>query len=278
MREKRKGNVMDVTLAGKVALVTGASKGVGRGIALELARAGADVAVNCHTDTAGAAVTVSAIQALGRRAVVTPADVGKRADVERMVDQTVAALGRLDVLIANAGVTLWVDFLALDDATWEQTIGTNLRGTYLTCQAATRQFQKQGKGGRLITMGSGAARVAFPGASAYNASKGGIAMLTQGMAVELGPLGITVNCVAPGAIEIERTRREDPHYAETWGRLAPLRRVGTPADIGNACVWLASDAASFVTGQVIFVDGGLFAQGPWPGDQYGRDAAGNDRC
>ncbi len=267
---------MDGILAGKVALVTGASKGVGQGIAVQLARAGADVAVNCHSDAAGATVTANAIQALGRRATVTPADVGKRADVERMVDQAVAALGRLDILVANAGVTLWVDFLDLDDDTWEQTIGTNLRGTYLTCQAAARQFRRQGTGGRLITMGSGAAKVAFPGASAYNASKGGIAMLTQAMAVELGPLGITVNCVAPGAVEIERTRREAPHYAETWGRLTPRRRVGTPSDIGNACVWLASDGAEFVTGQVLFVDGGLFSQGPWPGERYARDAEGDD--
>ncbi|MGI8915876.1 MAG: SDR family NAD(P)-dependent oxidoreductase [Chloroflexota bacterium] len=257
-------------LAGKVALVTGASKGVGQGIAVQLARAGADVAVNCHADRAGAERTVTAIQALGRRAIVTPADVSKRSDVEQMVDQAVGALGRLDILVANAGVTLWADFLDLDDATWEQTINTNLRGTYLTCQAAARQFRTQGGSGRLITMGSGAAKVAFPGASAYNASKGGIALLTQAMAVELGPLGITVNCVAPGAIEIERTRREDPSYAETWGRLTPRRRVGQPADVGNACVWLASDAAEFVTGQVIFVDGGLFSQGPWPGDQYAK--------
>jgi NAD(P)-dependent dehydrogenase (short-subunit alcohol dehydrogenase family) len=268
---------LDGLLAGKVALVTGASKGVGQGIALQLARAGADVAVNCNTDTAGADATVSAIQALGRRAVVTPANVGERAEVNRMVDHAVFVLGRLDILVANAGVTLWVDFLNLDDATWEQTINTNLRGTYLTCQAAARQFQKQGQGGRLITMGSGAAKVAFPGASAYNASKGGIAMLTQAMAVELGPLGITVNCVAPGAIEIERTRREDPNYAETWGRLTTRRRVGTPSDIGNACVWLSSDTAEFITGQVIFVDGGLFAQGPWPGDRYARDADRDDR-
>ena len=122
-------------------------------------------------------------------------------------------------------------------------------------------------------MGSGAAKVAFPGASAYNASKGGIAMLTQAMAVELGPLGVTVNCVAPGAIEIERTQREDPHYAETWARLTPGRRVGVPSDVGKACVWLASSAAAFVTGQVIFVDGGLFSQGPWPNDQYGKTTA-----
>jgi NAD(P)-dependent dehydrogenase (short-subunit alcohol dehydrogenase family) len=268
---------MDGTLSGKIALVTGASKGIGQGIALEFARAGADVAVNCQSDTAGADTTAAAIRQLGRRAVVVRADVGQRTDVERMLDQTLATFGRLDILVANAGVTLWRDFIDLDDATWEQTLNTNLRGTFLSCQAAARQFRRQGDGGRLITMGSGAAKVAFPGASAYNASKGGIAMLTQAMAVELGPLGITVNCVAPGAIEIERTRREDPHYAETWARLTPRRRVGVPGDIGKACVWLASDAATFVTGQVIFIDGGLFSQGPWPSDHYAKDTTGADR-
>jgi NAD(P)-dependent dehydrogenase (short-subunit alcohol dehydrogenase family) len=268
---------VDGALSGKIALVTGASKGIGQGIALEFARAGADVAVNCHSDTAGAEATAAAIRQVGRRAAVVPANVGERPAVERMLEATVAAFGRLDILVANAGVTLWRDFLDLDDATWDQTLDTNLRGTFLTCQAAARQFRRQGEGGRLITMGSGAAKVAFPGAAAYNASKGGIAMLTQAMAVELGPLGITVNCVAPGAIEIERTRREDPHYAETWARLTPSRRVGVPGDIGKACVWLASDAAAFVTGQVIFVDGGLFSQGPWPNDQYAKDATGAGR-
>ena len=265
---------MDGTLSGKVAIVTGASKGIGQGIALEFARAGAEVGVNCNADIAGAEATAAAIRDLGRRAVVVQADVAQRADVEHMLERTVATFGRLDILVANAGITLWRDFLDMDDATWEQTINTNLRGAFLTCQAAARQFRRQGDGGRLITMGSGAAKVAFPGASAYNASKGGIAMLTQAMAVELGPLGITVNCVAPGAIEIERTRREDPHYAETWARLTPRRRVGVPRDIGTACVWLASDSADFVTGQVIFVDGGLFSQGPWPSDQYAKEAPG----
>jgi NAD(P)-dependent dehydrogenase (short-subunit alcohol dehydrogenase family) len=263
---------MSGPLAGKVALVTGASKGVGRGIALELARAGAAVGVNYHTDAAGAAETVAAIAADGQRAVALPGDVARRAEVEAMIAGVVAAFGRLDILVANAGVTLWADFLDLDDATWERTIGTNLRGTFLACQIAARQFRRQGQGGRLITMGSGAAKVAFPGAAAYNASKGGIALLTQAMAVELGPFGITVNCVAPGAIEIERTRREDPHYADTWGRLTPRRRVGAPDDVGKACVWLASDAADFVTGQLLFVDGGLFVQGPWPRQGYARDA------
>lgn len=259
-------------LAGKVALVTGASKGVGQGIALELARAGADVAVNYHADAAGADATVRQIAELGQRAVALRADVGVRAAVEAMVAAAVAQLGRLDVLVANAGVTLWQDFLNLDDATWDATLNTNLRGTFLTCQAAARHFRHAGQPGRLITMGSGAAKVAFPGASAYNASKGGIALFTQALAVELGPYGITVNCVAPGAIEIERTRAEDPQYAETWGRLTPRRRVGQPRDVGKACVWLASDAADFVTGQVLFVDGGLFAQGPWPGERYALDA------
>jgi NAD(P)-dependent dehydrogenase (short-subunit alcohol dehydrogenase family) len=264
---------MDGVLAGKIALVTGASKGIGQGIAIELARAGADVAVNCHADIEGAEATAAAVRGFGRLATVTPADVGRRVDVERMLAQTLAAYGRLDILVANAGVTLWGDFLDLDDSAWETTLNTNLRGAFLTCQAAARQFRQQGGGGRLITMGSGAAKVAFPGASAYNASKGGIAMLTQAMAVELGPLGITVNCVAPGAVEIERTRREDPHYAETWARLTPRRRVGVPSDVGKACVWLASSAADFVSGQTIFVDGGLFVQGPWPSDHYGQDAA-----
>ncbi|MCL4540951.1 MAG: SDR family oxidoreductase [Chloroflexi bacterium] len=258
-------------LKGRVAIVSGASKGVGQGIALSLAEAGASVAVNYHRDAAGAQETVTMIERLGVEAIAVPADVADRYAVEEMVARTTERFETVDIVVANAGVTIWQDFLSMNDATWATTIDTNLRGTFLLCQAAARWMVARQRPGRLITMGSGAAKVAFPGAAAYNASKGGIALLTQAMAVELGPYGITVNCVAPGAIEIARTRLEDPHYAKTWGAVTPLQRVGVPEDVGRVCVWLASEAAEFVTGQVIWVDGGLFVQGPWPRERYGLE-------
>jgi len=123
---------------------------------------------------------------------------------------------------------------------------------------------KEHGGGRIINIGSGCNKVAFPNLVDYTASKGGVEMLTKVAAAELGPYGITVNCVAPGAIEIERTKLESPDYAGTWGPLTPMRRVGLPSDVAGAVCFLASDVAEFVSGQTLFVDGGLFTQGPWP--------------
>jgi glucose 1-dehydrogenase/3-oxoacyl-[acyl-carrier protein] reductase len=130
---------------------------------------------------------------------------------------------------------------------------------------------RQFGGGRIINIGSGSNKVAFPYLVSYTASKGGIEMLTKVSAVELGPYGITVNCVAPGAIEIERTKREAADYAGTWAPLTPVRRIGYPSDVAGAVCFLASDEASFITGQTLYVDGGLFAQGPWP---YGSGTEG----
>lgn len=245
------------------ALVTGASKGVGRGIALALGRAGYDVAVNYHSDAEGAEQTVAQLQQMGRRAVAVAANVANAAQVAAMFDRAIAELGGLNVLVNNAGVTIWGSIVDLPEEIWDQTIGTNLKGTFLCTQQAARHMI-QHDGGRIINIGSGACKRPFPGISAYNASKGGVVMFTQVSAVELGPHGITVNCVAPGAIEIERTRREAPDYAATWAPLTPLRRIGYPDDVGDAVVFFASEQARFITGQILYVDGGLFTQGPWP--------------
>ncbi|MBI4550894.1 MAG: 3-oxoacyl-ACP reductase FabG [Candidatus Latescibacteria bacterium] len=245
------------------ALVTGASKGVGRGVALALGRAGYDVVVNYHTDAAGAEETVTRLRQMGRRAVAVGANVANAAQVAAMFDRTIADLGGLEVLVNNAGVTIWGSVVEMSEDIWDRTIGTNLKGTFLCTQQAARRMIPHG-GGRIINIGSGACKRPFPGVSAYNASKGGVVMFTQVSAVELGPYGITVNCVAPGAIEIERTQQEAPDYAETWAPLTPLRRIGHPDDVGDAVVFLASDQARFITGQMLYVDGGLFSQGPWP--------------
>ena len=248
-------------LNGKVALVTGASKGVGKGIALALARAGCDVAVNYHSDEAGAEATVAEIAALGRRAIAIRAHVGQSEEVAAMFRMAIETFGKLDILVNNAGIQTWSPLLELRESDWDNVINTNLKGCFLCTQAAGRAMQA---GAAIINIGSGCNKWPFPKLVDYTASKGGIESFTKVAAVELGARGIRVNCVAPGAIEIERTKTELSDYAGTWARLTPLGRIGQPADVGNAVVFLASDASSFITGQTIWVDGGLFTRPAWP--------------
>jgi len=249
-------------LDGNTALVTGASRGVGQGIALELARAGCRVAVNYHSAPERADRTVAEIQALGAEAISVRADVSRPSDVSSMLRTVVDRFGGLNILVNNAGVQTWTPLLDVTEAEWDRVIDTNLKGCFLCTQAAALHMKDHG-GGSIVNIGSGSNKLPFPTLVAYTASKGGIEMLTKVAAVELGPLGIRVNCVAPGAIEIERTRLELPDYAGTFGGMTPLRRVGTPADIGEAVVFLASRESSFITGQTIWVDGGLFSQPPF---------------
>jgi NAD(P)-dependent dehydrogenase (short-subunit alcohol dehydrogenase family) len=248
-------------LNGQVALVTGASKGVGKGIALELARAGCEVAVNYRGDERGAGATVAEIGDLGRRAIAIRAHVGRADEVEAMFRQVLSAFGRLDVLVNNAGIQTWSPLLELRESDWDRVIETNLKGCFLCTKAAAAMMQA---GAAIVNIGSGCNKWPFPKLVDYTASKGGIEAFTKSAAVELGPRGIRVNCVAPGAIEIERTKAELPDYAGTWARMTPLGRVGLPADVGRAVVFLASGASSFITGQTLWVDGGLFTRPAWP--------------
>jgi len=250
-------------LQGLSALVTGADRGVGKGIALELARCGCRVAVNYRSSADRADQTVSEIQALGVEAVAVQADVGVAADVRRMTDSVIDRFGQLNLLVNNAGVQTWKPLLEVTEEEWDLVIDTNLKGCFLCTQAAALHMKAIG-GGCIVNIGSGCNRTPFPTLVAYTASKGGIEMLTKVAAVELGPHGIRVNCVAPGAIEIERTKLEREDYAGTWGRVTPLKRIGYPDDVAAVVAFLASQESRFVTGQTIWVDGGLFSQPPWP--------------
>jgi 3-oxoacyl-[acyl-carrier protein] reductase len=241
-------------LAGKTALVTGANGAIGSEISRTLSREGAHVIVNYFEDRAGAEALAVLI---GGTAVY--ADIGNASDVEKMI----AGFPRIDILVNNTGIQTFGPLLDLDEADWDRVIRTNLKGCFLCTQRIGRIMRKNG-GGRIINIGSGSNKTAFPGLSSYTASKGGIEMFTKVAAAELGAFGITVNCVAPGAIETERTKLETPDYAGTWAKLTPLGRVGTPEDVARVIVFFASDAAAFVTGQTLWVDGGLFSKPAWP--------------
>ena len=250
------------SLSNRHALVTGGGRGVGKGIALALARLGASVAVNYSSSKAEAEATAHELEGLGVEAFVVQADVSAKADVERMFGEVTSRWPRLEILVNNAGMQTWTPLLEVTEPEWDQVVDTNLKGCFLCTQAAARHMSATG-GGAIVNIGSGCNKMPFPKLVAYTASKGGIEMFTKVSAVELGPAGIRVNCVAPGAIEIERTKLENPDYAGAWGRVTPLRRVGTPDDVGSAVAFLVSDDASFISGQTIWVDGGLFSQAVW---------------
>lgn len=245
------------------ALVTGASSGIGQTVAIRLARAGFRIVVNHFRDPIGATRTLDGIAEADSSGVAIDADVGSGEEVDRMFQEADALGGPLRVLVNNAGVQTWAKLLDLAESDFDRTIRTNLKGTFLCTQRAGRRMRESG-GGSIINIGSGANVIPFPNLSDYCASKGGIEMLTKCAATELGPHGIRVNCVAPGAIENERTKAENPDYAKTWGTITPLRRCGTQDDVAEAVLYFASDASPFITGQTLFVDGGLWTRNQWP--------------
>ncbi|HEY1271699.1 MAG TPA: SDR family NAD(P)-dependent oxidoreductase [Terriglobales bacterium] len=250
-------------LDGCHALVTGASRGIGKEIALELARSGCTrIAVNYFGDPASVVeAAVAEIRALGPEVLAIEADIRAPAKVAAMFEQVMSRFPRLDILVNNAGVQTFKPLLEVTEEEWDLVVDTNLKGCFLCTQQAARCMKH---GGSIINLGSGCNKLAFPRLVAYTASKGGIEMFTKESAVELGRYGIRVNCVAPGAIESDRTRQEDPDYAGTWSKLTPVGRVGTAADIAPTVAFLASKGASFISGQTIWIDGGLFTQAQWP--------------
>jgi NAD(P)-dependent dehydrogenase (short-subunit alcohol dehydrogenase family) len=250
------------------ALVTGASRGIGKEIALELARNHYRVAVNYFDDPAemveAAIAEIRAVQAPeGEDVIAVHADVRSSAQVKVMFEKVISTFGRLDLLVNNAGVQTWKPLLDVTEEEWDLVVDTNLKGCFLCTQQAARYMKDHG-GGSIVNLGSGCNKLAFPSLVAYTASKGGIEMFTKEAAVELGQYGIRVNCLAPGSIESERTRQEDPDYAGTWSKMTPLGRVGTASDIAPTVVFLASPGASFITGQTIWIDGALFTKAQWP--------------
>jgi NAD(P)-dependent dehydrogenase (short-subunit alcohol dehydrogenase family) len=253
-------------LAGRVALVTGAGarRGIGRAIARGLAREGARV-VAADLDDALADEAAAEIRAGGGQARGVRADVALAADVRAMLEATLAAFGRLDVLVSNAGIAPIRPFLELDEATWDRTFAVNVKGVYLCGQAAARQMIAQGSGGAIINLSSISEVVSGGGLTHYAATKAAVGNLTRGMAAELGPHGIRVNAIGPGTIQTEIVsylpEAEQAHRHAVSRSLTPLGRLGRPEDVVGAAVFLASDEAAYVSGITLYVDGGqLYAR------------------
>lgn len=245
------------------ALVTGASSGIGRQIALQLAQDGFRLAINHLNHLEAAQETLKLVEGVGSQGIILQADVGSAVEVTRMFEQFKEKVGRLDLLVNNAAVQTFAPLLELKEEDFDRTIRTNLKGTFLCSQQAGRIMQRAGSG-QIINIGSGANHIPFPNLGDYCASKGGIEMLTKVCAVEFGKFGVRVNCIAPGAIENERTKKESPEYGQTWANLTPVGRPGTETDVANLVSFLASDKASFISGHTIYVDGGLWGRNQWP--------------
>ena len=249
----------------RLAFVTAGTSAIGRTLVQGLAGAGYDVAFTHLGDEAAARSLTDSVAALGVRALALVADAGDEADVASSHKAAQDWAGAApSALINNAGVQTWASLLDLRVDQWDLVMRTNLRGTFLNTQAAARAMVESGIGGGIVNLGSGCNKHAFPRLVDYTTSKGGIEQFTKVAAVELGPHGIRVNCVAPGAIATERTAAEAGDYAATWARVTPLRRVGVPQDIVGPMLYFLSDAADFVTGQTLWVDGGAFTQANWP--------------
>jgi 3-oxoacyl-[acyl-carrier protein] reductase len=245
-------------LEGRTALVTGGSRGIGRGIAIELAREGADVAVNFRRDEEAALATVAEIERLGRRAIAVQADVADWPAVEAMVARTLQALGELDIVVANSGVASRTQAVwDVDIDHWHKVIGVDLHGAFYTCRATAKRLVDQGRGS-IILVSSIGADVCAPMGAPYYVAKAGVNALTKTLAKECAPAGVRVNCIAPGLIETDMGTRMMKAYGDAILSGIPLGRPGQPADIGRAAVYLASDDAAFITGQILRIDGGAW--------------------
>ncbi|HLC60687.1 MAG TPA: 3-oxoacyl-ACP reductase family protein [Candidatus Nanoarchaeia archaeon] len=249
-------------LEGKVAIVTGSDRGIGRGIALSLAKEGCRIVVNSHKNVREGNGVVSEVKNLGSDAIFVVADVSNERHVRNLVEKAIKKFGKLDILVNNAGILVMGTILTLTEKDWNRQLDVNLKGVFLCTKYAVQQMVKRGKGGRVINISSIAGLVGFPGISAYCASKGGVTELTREAALDFAQYGVTVNAINPGVIQTDMTKKmiEDAATKKNFLENTPVGRVGKPEDIGNAALFLALDESSFITGHNLVVDGGWTAK------------------
>ena len=244
-------------LSGRVALVTGGNRGIGRAIAEALAGAGADVAVSYHAREADALETRRRIERVGRRGLAIQADVSKAAEVDRLVGTVERELGRVDILVNNAGITKDQLMLRLKRDDWDAVIGTNLTATFVLTQLVLKQMIRQ-RSGRIISISSVVGQSGNAGQANYAASKAGLIGFSKAVALEVASRGITVNVIAPGIIDTDMTRAVSGKAHVSWTAQIPLGRLGTTDDVAAAACFLASDEAAYITGHVLAVNGGMY--------------------
>ncbi len=243
-------------LDGKCALVTGASRGIGRAVALKLAAEGAKVALNFAGNEAAATEVRQEIEAAGGQAILVKADVANEAAVQEMVQKTADAFGRIDILVNNAGITRDGLLARMKEEDWDAVLSTNLKGVFLTTKAVAKLMMKQ-RAGRIVNMASVVGVTGNAGQANYSAAKAGVIGFTKTVAKELASRGVTANAVAPGFIDTDMTSVLSDKAKEAALSGIPLGRMGTPEDIADAVLFLVSDQASYITGQVLHVDGGM---------------------
>ena len=246
-------------LANKVAVVTGGSRGIGRGIALKLAAEGAKVVVNYRSNSAAAEEVVGLIEKQGGEAISVQADVSLMPEAQRLIKRATSTWGRLDILVNNAGTTRDMLIMLMKEDDWDLVINTNLKSVFNCCKVAARTMMRQ-RYGRIVNITSVSGLAGQAGQTNYSASKAGIIGFTKALAKELGPRNITVNAVAPGLVYTDLTADLPQDLKDMALQMTPLDRFGTPEDMANAVVFLASDEASFITGHILSVDGGMLMQ------------------
>lgn len=245
-------------------MITGASKGIGRELTLAFGQAGATVIAHYGHDREGAQSVLRQLRELAERPhSIASADLSSVAEIEAMFAEVRERYDRLDVLVNNAAITAWTEPLSITAEQWDRVLDTNLRGTFFCAREAAR-IMSAGSGGSIVNVSTNCAALGVKNLLAYATSKGAIESLTRQLAVELAPRGIRVNAFAPGPTNVERNLADDPDYARTWGSVVPMGRTAQPEEMGGTAVYLASDDSSFVTGQLIYVDGGWSAAGRMP--------------